>query len=342
MNAEAKDISVSLVVPVRNEEATLERLVESIGSQTHPPDEVILVDGGSSDRTVALARELTQGDPRFRVVEAGDATPGRGRNVGITTASHEWIALTDAGIRLEPTWLEELLAVVRRNPDLEVVYGNYEPLTRNFFEACAALTYPALKQERTGGRMRGPSIASALLRRRVWSAVGGFPDLRAAEDLIFIRHVDEQGFPIGWAPAATVWWELRPTLGSTFRKFVVYSRANARAGQQRYWHHGVARKYLVGVAAAGLALFYNAWWLAVPAVGSVARVAKSIWERREGRGLAWAINPVQFAGVGLILLIVDLGMFVGWAQASGPPAATPKNRAFRTQTEPPERGLDAD
>jgi glycosyltransferase involved in cell wall biosynthesis len=316
MNAVTDDLLVSLVVPLRNEEATLGRLVESVRSQTRLPEEVILVDGGSSDRTVALARELTQGNPRFRVVQADAATPGRGRNLGIFAANYDWIALTDAGIRLEPTWLAELLAVARREPGLDVIYGNYEPLTRTFFETCAALSYAGPKRERPGGRMRGPFIASSLLRRQVWSAVGGFPDLRAAEDLIFMRRVEEQGFRVGWAPAATVWWELRPTLGSTFRKFIVYSRANAWAGQQRYWHHGVARKYLVGAAAGVLAVLYGPWWLAIPVAGSVARIAKSIWERREGRSLAWAMNPVRFAGVGVVLAAIDVAMFVGWAQAS--------------------------
>ena len=61
MSAKAKGISVSLVVPVRNEEATLGQLVDSIRGQTRPPDEVILVDGGSDDRTVFLARAVRTG-----------------------------------------------------------------------------------------------------------------------------------------------------------------------------------------------------------------------------------------------------------------------------------------
>jgi glycosyltransferase involved in cell wall biosynthesis len=65
---------VSLVVPIRNEEGTLATLIESIGRQTRAPDEVVLVDGGSADRTVALAPRLIAGDPRFRVIEAGSAS----------------------------------------------------------------------------------------------------------------------------------------------------------------------------------------------------------------------------------------------------------------------------
>ncbi|MGD0043085.1 MAG: glycosyltransferase, partial [Isosphaeraceae bacterium] len=149
---------ISLVVPVRNEEMSIDELIASISRQTRHPDEVVLVDGGSTDQTVALAEGLTAQDSRYRVVRAGDATPGRGRNVGFAEARHDWVALTDAGIRLDPAWLERLAGVAERDPSVRVVYGNYEPLQETLFERCAALAYVAAKQHRPGGLMRGPSI----------------------------------------------------------------------------------------------------------------------------------------------------------------------------------------
>src|SRR5215218_6435697 len=118
------DLSISLVVPVRDEEGSLARLVSSIRAQTRQPDEVLLVDGGSTDRTVELARELAAGDGRFRVVEAGEASPGRGRNVGAAEARHPWVAFTDAGIGLDPDWLERLVEKVLEEPETEVVSGS--------------------------------------------------------------------------------------------------------------------------------------------------------------------------------------------------------------------------
>jgi len=52
-----------------------------------------------------------------------------------------------------------------------------------------------------------------------------------------------------------------------------------------------------------------------PVAGTLARAAKSIYVRREGRGLWWLLNPAQFAGVVFVMLAVDLATFVGWAQA---------------------------
>lgn len=281
------------------------------------------MDGGSTDRTVALARELCAGDERFRVIEAGPASPGRGRNVGAAEARHPWIAFTDAGISLEPDWLERLAEKVLEEPGTDVVYGNFEPLTRTFFERCAAVTYVPPKVARGGATLRGPSIASSLIRREVWRRAGGFPDLRAAEDLIFMERVEALGARTRWAPKATVWWQLQPTLTLTFRKFALYSKHNVWAGRQRFWHYGVARQYALALPFVALAALHSAWWLAVPLLGLAARALKSVWRHREGRGVFWALNPARLACVALLILTIDLATFVGWARAllTRPPAA---------------------
>lgn len=308
---------LSLVIPVRNEEESLPALIEGIRRQTHAPAEVIIVNGGSTDRTLELARRLTEGDERFRVLDAGQGTPGRNRNVGAEAATYEWVAFTDAGTRPEPDWLERLADEAARDAATEVVYGNYEPLENTFFERSAALAYPPPKVLRAGGRMRGPSTASMMLRREVWQKVGGFPDMRAAEDLVFMGRVESGGFKIAWAPRATVWWQLQPDLARTFRKFVLYSKHNVWAGRQWDWHYGVARQYAFAALFVLLAVVHSPWWLLGVPVWLGARVFRSVWRRREGRGLLWALNPARFVGVGVILLTIDAATFVGWIQANG-------------------------
>lgn len=312
---EVREHCVSLVIPVKDEALTIDELIESLSSQTYPPDEILFIDGSSKDETVKILHQANLKDGRIRVIEAGEATPGRGRNIGIAAAKHDWIALTDAGIRLEPVWLEKLMEAAGCDPDVVFVYGNYEALIETYFERCAALCYLPPKRQTPGGMMRWPFIASSLIRREVWESVGGFPDLRAAEDLIFMKRIEERGFKIGWAPEATVWWKLRPTLGATFRKFALYSKHNVLAGWQRYWHYGVAKQYLVAFILVCLTLIHSSWWLAVLWIGFAARVAKSIWTRREDRSWLQLINPLQFICVGGILLTIDAATFFGWGQA---------------------------
>ncbi len=91
-NSAAPDVSV--VVPARDEEASLPALLASLRAQSTPPAEIVVADGGSRDRTVEVARAAGA-----RVLELGPAYPGRARNQGIRAATHDWIALIDAGSR---------------------------------------------------------------------------------------------------------------------------------------------------------------------------------------------------------------------------------------------------
>jgi glycosyltransferase involved in cell wall biosynthesis len=307
-------VKVSVVSPVKNESGTIERLLFSLAAQTVRPDEVILVDGGSTDGTADLAEEWARQHRLtswVRVLRLDEATPGKGRNAGVEAARNEWIAFTDAGIRVEPFWLERLTEVVRKHEAMDVVYGSYEPVTDNWVEACSAVAYVEPKQERAGEPMRGPFIASSLMRRCVWQAVGGFPDYRAAENLVFMEAVARNQFAIGWAPRATVWWDLQPTLGGTFRHVAMHARHSAQAGQARRYHR-IAQQYSVWLTCALMAVIFCSWaWLLLVA-GYSARVAHKIWVHREGRGVFWALRPARFAGVMLVLLIVDAAMFAGW------------------------------
>ncbi len=311
-------MKVSLIVPVKNELNSIEKMISSVAAQTRLPDEVVVVDGGSQDGTAEKVENWTKLhslDGWVRVVSVSDATPGKGRNLGVAAAKHDWIAFADAGIHVEPTWLERLVEAAEHNDQPDVVYGNYEPVVETFFERCAALAYVAPKHVKMGQAMRGPVIPSSLIRRKVWEGVGGFPDLRAAEDLIFMENIRRRGYKIGWAPRATVWWRMQPTFKTTFRRFALYSKHNVWIGKQSDWHYGIARQYAVWLVFIALALSFSVWFLLVPVIGVWARAWKGIWAKREGRGLLWSLNPAQLVGVTLVLLTIDAATFAGWWKA---------------------------
>jgi hypothetical protein len=130
-----------------------------------------------------------------------------------------------------------------------------------------------------------------------------------------MEAIELKGYQVGWAPQATVWWHMQSTLRGTYKRFEVYSRYNVWAGRQRFWHYGIARQYLLVLIFLVLALVHSPWWLVGVVVGFAARVAKRILRRKERHGLGWLFNPIQFLGVAIIILTVDLATFVGWAQA---------------------------
>lgn len=262
---EQPPINISLIVPVRNEEQTIRALLDGVLAQTRPVDEIVITDGGSTDSTPQIIEEYIEHGAPVRLVRArGPSLPGRGRNLAAAAASNEWLAFTDAGIRPNRDWLESLARQIENDATVDVVYGTYEPITDNLFKECAAIAYVPPPVETHGGWVRPRSIVSALMRREVWRAVGGFPEhLRSAEDLLFMSRVEEAGYHVVRAPAAIVNWALQPNIRRTFKKFVTYSRHNMRAGLWKDWQAVIFKRYALILLTALPALFFDWRWLFV-------------------------------------------------------------------------------
>lgn len=306
---------ITLVIPLRNEEENVGATMSNIAAQTLQPAEIIFVDGGSEDQTAAKLRELTAGDARFKVLEIGAATPGRGRNFGIAAATQPWIAFTDAGIRLDRDWLRHLWQVAVEEPQADFILGNLTPDNQSYFEECAALAYVPKTTLIKGENWCGPWIPSSMVKKSVSESIGNFPDLRAAEDLIFMERIRERGFVTSYAPKAMVYWRLRRNLTETFQRFALYSKHNAWAGRQKFWHYGILRQYLIIVPLTLLGFIFKPLFV-VPLLWIILRTAKNLWQKRNQHSLLWLFNPFRFAFVAVILLAIDLATFYGWWQAS--------------------------
>src|SRR5437773_1576998 len=134
-------MKVSVIVPVRDEQDSIRELLNGLLEQTRPPDEIVITDGGSVDGTPQIIEEYIRRGAPVRLIRAGAALPGRGRNLGAAQASFEWLAFTDAGIRLANSWLEALVSRAEADNSVDVVYGSWQPVTDTFFKQCAAIAY---------------------------------------------------------------------------------------------------------------------------------------------------------------------------------------------------------
>jgi glycosyltransferase involved in cell wall biosynthesis len=312
-------MKVSVVVPVRDEEDSIRELLDSLLAQTRPPDEVVITDGGSTDATPQIIDEYIRNGAPVRLIRAGPALPGRGRNLGAAQASHEWLGFTDAGIRLENNWLEALVSRAEAD-DVDVVYGSWQPVTDTFFKQCAAIAYVPPPTPHDGIIARPRFIASTLLRREAWATVNGFPEeLRSAEDLIFMDRVENAGYRFVYEPRAIVHWDLRPTLWATFKRFVVYSRNNIRAGLFWQWQATVLFKYYgvlaillatVLILRPSLAWFPIAAWLLL----LVARAAVAIRRNRSCYPASLLQNVVRVVMIIPLLAVLDAAAIVGSIQ----------------------------
>src|SRR3989442_1294629 len=96
---------VSLIMTVRNEADNLPCLLESVMAQTLRPADIVVVDGGSTDGTQAVARAYLDRLP-LRLLDKPGTNISEGRNAGIRAAIYDIVAVTDAGLQLDPGWLE--------------------------------------------------------------------------------------------------------------------------------------------------------------------------------------------------------------------------------------------
>lgn len=303
---------ISLVIPVYNEEESIEGLIENIKQQTYQPNETIFVDGGSTDKTIEIIEQTVREYSNFKFIKTLRASPGKGRNIGVENALYDWILFTDAGITLDKNWIENLVRVRNKSSIADIIYGNYSPVVNTFFEKCAAISYVPASQK---SQIRGKAIVSCLLKKSVWESVGGFPDLRAAEDLIFMEDAEKKGAKVDFASDANVYWHLRPDIASTFRKFVLYSKYNVWAGREWDWHYGILKQYLLMLLFIILSIIHSPLWLIAVVLWLIVRTVKRILPHRLEFGWMPLINPVYFFSIMFLIIIIDIATFVGWQQA---------------------------
>jgi len=171
----------------------------------------------------------------LRLIEQPGANISEGRNRAIREAAHEIVAVTDAGVRLDPRWLE-LLSQAMSNPGIDVVSGFFLPDPQTPFErAMGATVLPSVGDIRPETFL--PSSRSIAFRKSGWKEVGGYPEwLDYCEDLVFDMRLKEAGYRFVFAPQAVVYFRPRSTLRDFFHQYFRYARGDGKADLWRKRH----------------------------------------------------------------------------------------------------------
>ena len=180
--------SVSVVVPAFEAARFLEEAVGSIRAQTRPVNEVIIVDDGSTDETLAIAHRLAAAWTAVRVVSQENRGPSAARNAGLSTASGDLVTFLDADDRMVTDRIEVQVAFLAAHRGIDIVFGQ----KRDELEPGAVA--PAAHADRPAGA-RPDYVISMMVRRAVLDAVGGFdPERRLSEEYEWLSRATAAGF----------------------------------------------------------------------------------------------------------------------------------------------------
>jgi len=304
-----------VIATVLNEADAIAELLRSLQSQTRLPDEIVIVDGGSRDGTFeALQRFSGEATVPVRVLSAPGANISRGRNLAIAAATGDVIAAADAGVRLEPDWLAELLAPFENADPPDIVAGFFQSDPRSLFErALGAITLPRL--EEIDPQRFDPSSRSVAFRKAAWQAVGGYPEwLDYCEDLVFDWSLRDAGYRFAFAPKALVHFRPRQTLRAFLKQYYRYARGDGKADLYVYRHLVRYGTYLVVLPAMiVLALCASLWWWCGVAVGLAALLYRPLRRLLPAvGGLALRDRLVALAWAPIIQIGGDLAKMVGY------------------------------
>ena len=200
---------VSIIVPARNEERNLPRLLPSLLSQRYPAYEVIVVDDKSEDDTPRILAEWVARDPRLKVVSgvelpAGDGWLGKphAMHQGERAAKGEWLLFTDADTVHSPYSISSSVAhALSHDADLFTIFPFYDLVTpaERIVMPVAFLgimnLYPAHLVNDPRSKSAIANGQYMLIKRSVYKAVGGIESVkhRIVEDMEFARVVKSAG-----------------------------------------------------------------------------------------------------------------------------------------------------
>ena len=175
---------VSVIIPTFNSVQFIDEAIDSVIAQKYPAIEIVVVDDGSTDNTVAVARQKLQGSIlRFHVVQLGaNKGPSSARNAGLRVASGSWVQFLDSDDILMPRKIERQMAVcVAAPPDVAAIYS---PWRHGFLEAGEIEWLGPLSEPFISGKAPimclaakcRPLLGACLIRRSALDKTGGFEE----------------------------------------------------------------------------------------------------------------------------------------------------------------------
>jgi biofilm PGA synthesis N-glycosyltransferase PgaC len=308
---------VTLLVPAYNEEQVIGTCVEAALAADYPSLEILVLDDGSTDGTVAAAVAAANGDERCRVLRD---PVNRGKadrlNIGLREARHEIVAVTDADTHVHPDALKRIVARLVATPVLAAVAGAPHVTNRGrlilamqILEAAAIIGLIRRTQSLTGRVGIVAGVLGVFHRDRVL-AVGGFDPRMATEDIDLTWRLLLAGWQTAYEPHALVGMQVPASLRALWAQRTRWARGQGEVlhehvGEILHWRN--RRMWLVSLES----LASLVWIVALVGTLVLASLALVVGGPGDlfGFGLAWGI---AIAVVATIQLVVALRLEHGY------------------------------
>jgi glycosyltransferase involved in cell wall biosynthesis len=194
--------TISCVIPAYNAERYIERSLTSVFEQSLPPDEIIVVDDGSTDATADI---LAAYGPRLRVVHQANAGPAAARNAGIALASGPLICFQDADDEWHREKLAKQVALLAAHPGTGICITHL----RNVWAEALDSQRDGLGEHAFANDPPGYVFQTSLIRRDVFERAGKLDEkLRRAEDIEWFARARDAGIVLEIVPEVLVYRHL--------------------------------------------------------------------------------------------------------------------------------------
>lgn len=223
-------LGISIIIPTYNSAAFLPQAIESVLAQAYAPIELIVVDDGSTDGTVAALKPFQD---KITYVHQENSGSAAARNRGLQLARYDLVLFLDADDLLLPNKLQQQAAFLQLEPEVGYVSSGWQQIDEvgNILHAVAPWRHaPNLAVE--DWLQYKPVQLGAILFRRIWlDRVGGFDaDLRQAHDVDLMLRLSLAGCQGRWLYQPTLQYRQHGT--STMRNTAVQSTSVLRVLQK--------------------------------------------------------------------------------------------------------------
>ncbi len=240
MELRESKFELAIVMPVLNEEKFIGQTLEQIYMQDYPMDkvEIVIADGGSSDRTREIAESFKNRFGSLKVLDNPVRRPSSGRNVGIRNTTAPYIAVLDGHIYLPSKRL------LRDIVDLFQATGAkclcrpqpLRPPDVNEFETAIALCRGSALGHKPGSEIYSefegevdPTSSGAMYARSVFGEIGYFDEnFDACEDVDFGYRIKKAGLKSFLSPRLKTFYYPRSNIGGLWRQMVRYGKGRFR------------------------------------------------------------------------------------------------------------------